>query len=476
MLKELWKFITNLGVSDKLSQFDIRALILLNQVSFIMTLWFIFTTLLSLFQYNALAFFLSLSNVILFSAVLFINSFGRPGLSKNYFVVFGLVMVFFVNMVFDKSFNPNVQFLSTAIFPVLIYKKRSVAFSLVMISIIAFIGANIYQANHAPLMPLEVSKMGATFNGPTFIVMIVVTLIAYFFRNVSEEFERKVVEKNRYLNELIEKMKTMQSQMINSEKMASLGQLTAGIAHEINNPINFVSSNISPLKTDLVELKELCYKYKQLHRSENLENDLKEIESFSEDIDPDFLYGEIETLINGIEEGAGRTKEIVMGLRSFSRIDEDEFKEVNIHDGFDSTLMLLKNKIKNRIEVHMDFGKLPTIEGIPGKLNQVLMNILNNASEAIQDKGDIFIKTEYKSKKREILISIKDNGIGMNEAVRRKLFEPFYTTKEIGKGTGLGLSISFGIIEKHHGNIRVNSKPGEGSEFIITLPVKQPQQ
>jgi hypothetical protein len=261
--------------------------------------------------------------------------------------------------------------------------------------------------------------------------------------------------------------------MINSEKMASLGQLTAGIAHEINNPINFVSSNISPLKTDLKELKELYKKYKSLHDAKNIDEKLKEIDKYRNDIDPDFLYNEIETLTNGIEEGAERTKQIVLGLRSFSRIDEDEFKTVDIHEGIDSTLMLLQNKIKNRIEVHKNYGKLPQMECMPGKINQVFMNIINNASEAIPDKGDIFITTSVNTKGDFVKISLRDSGIGMKEKVKRRIFEPFFTTKEIGKGTGLGLSISFGIIEQHKGTIIIKSKENQGSEFIITLPVHQ---
>jgi len=476
MLKELWKFITNLGISDKLSPFDEKAIKLINQLSFVMMVWFIVFTLGGLFNFELLQFIITSSSIVLFTGVLVINSFGKTALSKHYFMIFGLGIVTFVNMVFDKSAVPMVQFMTTAIFPILIFKKIRTALIYSGLNIILFFFILYYHMNFQPLMdPLHINSTESVYTG-IFIIMVVIFLISLFFRNVGEDLERKLVEKNRYLNDLITKMKSMQEQMIISEKMASLGQLTAGIAHEINNPINFVSSNISPLKTDLKELKELCRKYKDLHNSENVTLDLKNIETFTKEIDPEFLYHEIETLTNGIEEGAERTKKIVMGLRIFSRMDEDEFKETDIHEGLESTLMLLQNKVKNRIEVKKKYGDIPHIECIPGKINQVLMNVLNNASEAIRAKGVITISTSLDSKKKKVIISLKDNGTGMKEAVRRRIFEPFYTTKKIGQGTGLGLSISYGIIEEHHGSIEAKSEVGKGSEFIITLPVKQPDK
>ncbi len=475
MLKELWKFIINLGIGKQLSTFDQKAIKLINQLSFIMMLWFSLFSLNAIFDFQPLGLLLTTSNVILFGGVLLLNYFGYTTISKNYFMIFGIGMVTFVNIVYGRENFPMVQFIITSIFPILIFKKRRTAFIYFGLNILFFIFIIYYHSNYQPLWESDIHSFAADGYLGVLIIMTVVYLTALFFRNVGDDLENKLVEKNRYLNDLIEKTQSMQEQMINSEKMASLGQLTAGIAHEINNPINFVSSNISPLKTDLHELKELSKKYKSLHDAENIEEILKEIDEYRNDIDPDFLYNEIETLTNGIEEGAERTKKIVLGLRSFSRIDEDEFKKVDIHEGIESTLMLLRNKIKNRIEVHKSYGKLPQVECMPGKLNQVFMNIINNASEAIPDKGDIFITTSVNNKRDIITISIKDNGTGMKEKVKRRIFEPFFTTKEIGKGTGLGLAISFGIIEKHSGNIIIESKENQGSEFIITLPVQQSQ-
>jgi len=473
MLKELWKFITNLGIGGELSTFDEKAIKLINQLSFIMMIWFSFFSLTAIFNYQPMGLLLTASNIALFGIVLFLNYFGYTTISKNYFMIFGIGMVTFVNIVFGKENFPMVQFITTSIFPILIFKKRKTAFIYFMLNILFFIFIIYYHKNYEPFWAPSARSFATEGYIGVLIIMTVVYLIALFFRNVGDDLEFKLVEKNRYLNDLIERTNSMQEQLINSEKMASLGQLTAGIAHEINNPINFVSSNISPLKTDLNELKELCKKYKSLHDAKNIEEILKEIDDYRNDIDPDFLYKEIETLTNGIEEGAERTKQIVLGLRSFSRIDEDEFKMLDIHEGIDSTLMLLRNKIKNRIEVHKNYGKLPQVECMPGKLNQVFMNIINNASEAIPDKGEIFITTSVNTKGNFVKISIKDSGIGMTEVVKRRIFEPFFTTKEIGKGTGLGMSISFGIIEQHNGDITIESKENKGSEFIITLPVKQ---
>lgn len=475
MLRELWTYITNLGISRKLTPFNQKAIKLMNQVSFIMVIWFVISSVIALFDFKMLEFSIGASNALLFSGVLIINAYGKTTLSKNYFMIYGLAMVTLVNMIFDATDVPMVQFITTAIFPILIFKKRRTALIYLGINLICLVFVLYYHQNYPPLITSYSGGLIPAAYIIVFIVMIVIFLISLFFRNVGDELERKLMEKNRYLKELVDKMQSMQEQMVSSEKMASLGQLTAGIAHEINNPINFVSSNISPLKRDLRELRELCMQYKGLHAVNDLEEQLKSIESYTKEIDPEYLYQEIETLIKGIEEGAERTKQIVVGLRNFSRVDEDEFKKTEIHEGIESTLMLLRNKIKNRIEVVKDYGMVPPIECVPGKINQVLMNILNNASEAIGDKGVITIATKA-GENDTVQISIQDDGMGMKESVRRRIFEPFYTTKAIGKGTGLGLSISYGIIEKHHGTIEVNSKVGKGSEFIITLPVNQPEK
>ncbi len=280
-----------------------------------------------------------------------------------------------------------------------------------------------------------------------------------------------VAESYRQLDAAHKQLQQAQSQLVEAEKMASLGQLTAGIAHEINNPINFVSSNVGPLKKDLNEIFELLQRYEQLHESADPAAELVEVAALRDEYDPEMLADEIRDLLTGIEEGARRTRDIVLGLRNFSRADENDFKPTDLQQGLESTLLLLRNKLKHRVEVHRDYQPVPPVECLPGKINQVFMNILTNAHQAIKDKGDIFVSTRPEGDK--VLVEIRDTGSGMSEEIRRRIFEPFYTTKGVGQGTGLGLSISFGIIENHGGSIAVDSVEGRGSTFAIRLPLKQ---
>ncbi|MEZ2446227.1 7TM diverse intracellular signaling domain-containing protein [Chitinophaga sp. RCC_12] len=279
---------------------------------------------------------------------------------------------------------------------------------------------------------------------------------------------------NLELNMALTNLKDAQTRLVEKEKMASLGQLTAGIAHEINNPINFVTSNIKPLKLDIADLRELLNRYDELPVSTDISKSLADIALFKKEIDIDYIHEEISSLIKGIEDGASRTAEIVKGLRTFSRLDESEVKSIDIHEGLDSTLVLLRNAIPPYVNIIKDYAGLPKIECYAGKINQVFMNIFSNALNAIKSKKEHhneFISITTRQENSFIVITIKDTGIGMSEAVREKIFDPFFTTKDVGEGTGLGLSIVFSIIEKHKGKIVVNSAPGEGAEFIIYLPL-----
>jgi signal transduction histidine kinase len=192
---------------------------------------------------------------------------------------------------------------------------------------------------------------------------------------------------------------------------------------------------------------------------------------FKESLDYDYLLKETKDLLKGINEGASRSGHIVRDLRTFSRMDENEFKAVNIHEGIDSTLLLLSNKLKDRITVHKAYGTIPPVVCLPGKLNQVFMNMLTNSILAIEEEGAIFIQTS--SRDAYARISIKDTGKGMSPEVMERIFDPFFTTRPVGQGTGLGLSISYAIIKEHHGTIEVHSVPGEGTEFIITIPFQR---
>ncbi len=288
----------------------------------------------------------------------------------------------------------------------------------------------------------------------------------------SEDLELQkfnIEEKNKELTEALNNLKITQNQLIQSEKLASLGQLTAGIAHEINNPLNFVLSNIAPLRRDLYDLLELIKKYDETIQYLCKKEKINELEIFKAEIDYNYLINEIENLLDGMDEGAKRTADIVKGLRNFSRMDEGVKKLTDINAGIESTLVMLKNEIKGRIEVELNLGEIPKIMCYSGKINQVFLNLLSNAKDAIKDKGKITIKTYNDNE--NVYISIKDNGIGIKEEIKNKIFEPFFTTKEVGKGTGLGLSITYGIIQDHNGKIEVFSKEEEGTEFLISLPI-----
>lgn len=287
--------------------------------------------------------------------------------------------------------------------------------------------------------------------------------------------ETKVTERTQELNQSLEDLKQAQSQLVDSEKMASLGQLTAGIAHEINNPINFVTSNINPLKRDVEMILDMMDTVENVSQSDaSPEEKKKQIDEYKEEIDFDYLVMEIKHLIKGIYEGASRTAEIVKGLKIFSRLDEDDLKRADINEGLESTLVIANNLIGTNTKLIRNYGELPLVECYAGKLNQVFLNIISNAAYAVDKKfgeaggGEIKVSTAIVNNNVEI--SIADNGIGMSEQTMKKIFEPFFTTKDVGEGTGLGMSIAYNTIRKHNGQILVNSEVGKGTEFILKIP------
>ncbi|MDX2243364.1 MAG: ATP-binding protein [Leptolyngbyaceae cyanobacterium bins.302] len=289
-----------------------------------------------------------------------------------------------------------------------------------------------------------------------------------------------------------------QNHLIQFEKMSSLGQLVAGVAHEINNPVNFIYGNINHIKSYAQELIDVVNLY-QSHYPEPV----AAIDDRLEEIDLDFITSDLPKVLSSMQIGADRIRQIVLSLRNFSRLDQAEMKVVDIHEGIDNTLLILQNRLKGNgehpdIQVIKQYGKLPAIECYSGQLNQVFMNILGNALDALEERiqsaalsiqnaesqaqssisnsqipsPTIQIHTETLNSEK-ILIVIKDNGDGIPESVRSRLFDPFFTTKPIGKGTGLGLSISYQIVvDKHHGSITCLSEPGKGTEFHIQLPIR----
>jgi len=350
----------------------------------------------------------------------------------------------------------------------------------------------IYQEKLSAVIYLDNPLMGGAFTNERLKVLrILSSQIAISLENASlyENLEEKVTErtreldeKNKKLSQTLNQLKDTQAQLVDAAKMASLGQLTAGIAHEINNPLNFISANINPLQLDFQDLKSLYDQLQNLTQKNGSSKELAVIKEYVEEIDIEFIFEEIDSLLKGIAEGAHRTQTIVEGLRAFSHGGEKTFQHMDVHEGIDATLMLLKNALKQHITVHKQYGDLPRIQCMPGKINQVFMNILHNAILAIEEKielglseqGNITISTQ-KSGVDQVRIDIQDDGKGIEEHIVNRIFEPFFTTRDVGKGTGLGLSISFGIIEQHGGKIEVQSQLHEGACFRIFLPIDQPE-
>lgn len=276
------------------------------------------------------------------------------------------------------------------------------------------------------------------------------------------------------LGNALNSLKSAQSQLVHSEKMASLGQLTAGIAHEINNPINFISSGMVSLKMSIEAMREIAEEYTRLDDGEDPDDILDSIKELKEEHEYDEIVDELDDLINDINYGVQRTIEIVKGLRVFSRLDEEEAKNANINENIDATLTLLRNKTKGKIEITKHYDEsMHDIECYPGQLNQVFMNILNNAVQAMpEEKKDAEITIYTEEADSEVYVRIKDNGVGIPDEIKDRIWEPFFTTKEVGVGTGLGMSITYGIVEKHGGKIDLSSEIGQGTEFVITLPKK----
>ena len=290
--------------------------------------------------------------------------------------------------------------------------------------------------------------------------------------------EQKVKERTRDLQESNEHLKRTQVQLVNAEKMASLGQLTAGIAHEINNPINFITSNVQPLRRNIKDIIEVMERYQALEPAATA-SQLKEIRELEARLDLATTLEEMDDIIASIAEGSSRTAEIVRGLRNFSRLDEDDLKDADINDGLRSTLTVLGPQYRDKVQFDLRLDELPKVECFPGKVNQVFMNILTNAAQATLAKSGAaahVVVIATRALENGVEIRIADNGIGMSDEVKARIFDPFFTTKDVGEGTGLGLAIVYGIIEEHGGSITVDSTPGVGTEFRIVLPLQQQHQ
>ncbi|MBD2493995.1 response regulator [Nostoc sp. FACHB-280] len=304
-------------------------------------------------------------------------------------------------------------------------------------------------------------------------------------RYLTKTLEQRVAERTAELSQALKDLQAYQLQLIQKEKMSALGQLVTGIAHEINNPVSCIHGNLAHTTNYFNNLMKIIDLYQQ-----NYPEPVPAIQAEIAETDLDYMRSDLPNLITSMKEGVQRIRNISTSLRNFSRSDQDRKVFCNIHNGIDSTIMILKHrlkasKIRPEIEVIKHYGSLPSVTCFSGQLNQVFMNILTNAIDALEESNigrsyseieqhpnRIWITTSLSEDKQDVLIRIKDNGVGMSAEIQQKIFEHLFTTKAVGQGTGLGLSIAHQIIvEKHQGKLDVYSVPGKGSEFTITIPI-----
>ncbi|MDH5609206.1 MAG: ATP-binding protein [Cyclobacteriaceae bacterium] len=303
----------------------------------------------------------------------------------------------------------------------------------------------------------------------------------------TEEELKKSLEEEKASKKMLQEA---QSKLVQSEKMASVGQLTAGIAHEINNPVNFIQTGIIGLEENLNDI--LAYDQVKTQLFEKIKDSLDKgeltdpnglidkamnyLDNYRDHVQYDDVLAEVENLMKSIKNGANRTAEIVLGLRTFSRLDENSYKKINLSENLDATLVLLQNKYKNRVKIVKIYQGVPQVECMPGKLNQVFMNLIVNGLQAIQENGVLTIGVSFHEENEKVRVSIGDTGTGIPKEIQDKIFDPFFTTKDVGEGTGLGLAITKGIIEEHHAVLSFETEAGKGTTFYIDLPIVQPNK
>ena len=298
-------------------------------------------------------------------------------------------------------------------------------------------------------------------------------------KHANRTLESQVQERTKDLRGALDELRESQAQLVQSEKMASLGQMVAGVAHEINTPLGYARSNARTVRNTLGEIRELCqsqgHALSLLGAANASEDEIAAAVAGAEEqrqaLNPDELMADLDGLLVDADHGLVQIADLVSSLKDFSRVDRSRTDLFDLNAGIDSALKICNNQLKDRIEIVRDFGSLPEIECSPSQLNQVFLNLLTNAGQAIEGEGRIHIQT--RAERNGVQVRISDSGSGMSEDVKKRIFEPFFTTKPVGKGTGLGLSIVFRIVEEHGGRIEVESKLGQGTSFILHLPLAQ---
>jgi signal transduction histidine kinase len=318
----------------------------------------------------------------------------------------------------------------------------------------------------------EVGILASTFNEMAQALSVRDVQLQELNRNLESMIRDRTMElenSHEALKRAYFDLQSAQEQLIQTEKMASLGQLVSGIAHEIKNPLNFIYGNTGFLADYTQKLQSVVEAFDKLPSISP--EDRAEITRQMESIHYAFIKEDLKILIDNFSDGARRINAIVSDLRTFSRMDPDSISEVDLHASLEMSLNLLSNQYRNRIEIHKELGDVPKIQGYSGKLHQVFMNLLSNAFQAVGENGDVWIRT--RSANGAVEIEIEDTGMGIAKENLKRIFEPFFTTKPVGQGTGLGLSISYGIIEQHQGKISVASVPGKRTVFTVRLPIFQ---
>ena len=289
-----------------------------------------------------------------------------------------------------------------------------------------------------------------------------------------ETAETALLSRNTELNELNAKLSMAQEHLVQSEKLASIGQLAAGVAHEINNPIGYIFSNFGTLEKYLTDLFQMLAAYEKVEPLHSNAQTVLALATLRNSIELDFLKEDIPTLMRESKEGIIRVRKIVQDLKDFSHVDTHlDWQLANLNQGIDSTLNVINNEVKYKADLVKDYGDLPDIQCMPSQINQVVMNLVVNAAQAMgAQRGQITVRTGVAADK--VWFEVVDTGSGIAKEILPRIFDPFYTTKPVGHGTGLGLSLSYGIVQKHHGSIDVQTEMTKGSTFRVMLPVKQP--